>query len=261
MYREIILPSVRTRLNFAGAVSRNRTVRPARRFPWLLAGLLTLASSAAAAPGFQELPDLSGNWIRGDFAGLGRSNEPLEPAMLTVDGQRGMDAYDFLTDDPAYECVPASWARVWSNPNVVVQIDQSDRNVRLRYEWMDIDRRIPLSDPADPNAERVHMEGIPTLGRSMAWYDGDTLVIDTVDYAPGYVTTIANLAGLPQSRTMHTVERIRREGEGLVIEITHLDPTIIRRPFVMSISYAPTNFELLDYGCSPEYARIVAPDD
>lgn len=227
----------------------------------MLAGLLTLAPAAAAAPQFQDAPDLSGNWIRGNFAGFGQSAEPLDHTMLTLEGQRRLDAYDFLTDDPAYECVPASWTRAWSNPNVVVQIDQSDREVRLRYEWMDIDRRIPLVDPAEPDGERVLIEGIPTLGRSMAWYDGDTLVIDTVDYAPGYVSTIANLAGLPQSRALHTVERIRLESGGLRIEITHLDPAVLRRPFVMAIEYVPTDFELLDYGCEPEYAGIVAPDD
>ena len=225
----------------------------------LLFALLVFTPLTASAGRIQGVPDLSGNWIRSDFAGLGQSSQ-LNDELMTIEGQRQWDAYDFLTDDPAYGCVAASWARVWSNPNVVVQITQTDGFIRLRHEWMDIDRRLPLVDPEEADPERVYMEGLPTLGRSIAWYDGETLVIDTTDYSPGYVSTIANLAGLPQSRTMHTVERIRREGEGLAIEITHLDPTIFREPFVMTIGYARTDYELLEYGCSPDDASIVAPN-
>ena len=245
-------------------IRRAAPVRSRHRVVVLLCGLFAfatvfeIATVAAFASKVQDMPDLSGNWIRSDFAGLGRSDQ--DAPVLTLEGQRRMDGYDFLTDDPAYGCVPASWTRVWSNPNVVVQISQSDDEVRLRYEWMDIDRRIPLLDPAEAGAQRVHMEGIPTLGRSMAWYDGETLVIDSTDYSPGTMTTIANLAGLPQSRTMHTVERIRREEGTLTIEITHFDPTIFREPFFMTINYAPTDYELLEYGCTPEDASLVAPD-
>ena len=222
-----------------------------------LAFLTLLVSGAVPV---RQTPNLSGNWIRSDFGELGPTDSSFDLEMLTSEGQRLMGSYDFLTDDPAYGCVPASWARVWSNPNVVVQITQAADSIRLRYEWMDIDREIPLVDPSETDAPRVRIPEIPTLGRSMAWYDADTLVVDTVDYSQGYVSTITNLAGLPQSRTMHTVERIRRVEDMMTIEITHLDLTVFREPFVMSMTYAPTEYELLEYGCTPEEAGLVAPD-
>jgi hypothetical protein len=46
------------------------------------------------------------------------------------------DSYDLLTDDPAYECSPASVNRVWSNP-VPIEIEQLPDRVILRYEYME----------------------------------------------------------------------------------------------------------------------------
>ncbi len=219
-------------------------------------------AQSACWPSFSQesqSPDLSGNYIRGDFVGLGESDQLIDRELLTIEGRRRWDAYDYTTDDPGYGCVPASWTRVWLNPNVVVQVNQASDHVRLRYEFMDLDRVIPLVSP-DEAAERGEIDGLPTLGRYVAWYDDDTLVIDTAEYERGYVSTIAEWAGLPQSRSMRTIERIRRSEDGLTIEITHVDPVIFRQPFVVTLRYPTTDFELLEYGCSPEEASIVAPD-
>ena len=149
---------------------------------------------------------------------------------------------------------------MWLNPNVLVRITQNPDNVRLQYEWMDIDRRIPLIDPAALNPKRSDpIPKMPALGRSSAWYDGDALVIETVDVAPGYVSTMEEWAGMPQSRRMHTIERLRRDGSTLTIETTHVDPAYYRKPIVVTIPYLRTDWELMEYGCSPEEAAVVAP--
>ncbi len=217
----------------------------------LFAAFVCLVGWPAVVAG--QAPDLSGNWIRNG------GTTAFEEWHFTEEGQRRLDAYDFKTDDPALHCIGASWTRVWLNPNVVVQITQARDNVRLRYEWMDIDRRIPLVDPTTANPPRAHVEGHPALGRFMAWYDGDTLVIDTIDVTPGYVSTMEKWAGLPQSRTMRTVERIRRSGDLLTIEITHVDPAMYRKPLVVTVTYPRTQFELMKYGCDPKEAAVVAP--
>ena len=59
---------------------------------------------------------------------------------------------------------------------------------------------------------------------------------------------------------MHTVERISRDGDVLTIETTHLDPAYYREPLVVTIPYSRSDFELLEYGCTPEDAAVVAPD-
>ena len=203
--------------------------------------------------GSAQAPDLSANWIRGGGIEFGEWD-------FTEAGQRAFHDYDYARDDPAYDCIGASWTRIWLNPNVLVGITQAEDHIRLRYEWMDIDRIVPLTEPLDPDPERSHIEGMPALGRSTAWYDGDTLVIDTIDFEPGYVSTMAQWAGMPQSRRMRTVERIRRDGDVLTIETTHQDPAYYRKPLVVYIPYARSDYDLLEYGCTPEDAAVVAPD-
>ena len=199
-------------------------------------------------------PDLSSkNWI----AGGGRTE--FNDYVFTADGKKRFDAYDFKRDDPAYGCIGASWTRIYLNPNVVIQITQKVDSVRLQYEWMDIDRLVPLVDPTSENPRRSNVPGHPALGHSAAWYDGNTLVIDTVDMEPGYVTTMVERAGMPQSRRMHTVERISRQGNVLTIATTHLDSANYRTPVETVIRYQATDWELMKYGCTPEEAAVVAP--
>lgn len=217
--------------------------------------LLRTATPAPVLAQGRQIPDLSANWIRGGGAG----SAVFSAWVFTEEGRRRFESYDFKKDDPAYGCIGASWTRIWLNPNVLVRITQADDHVRLQYEWMDIDRRVPLVDPAAPNPRRSNIEKMPALGHSAAWYDGDALVIDTVDFAPGYVTTMEERAGMPQSRRMHTVERLRRSGDALTIETTHVDPAYYRTPLVTTIQYQRTDWELMEYGCTPEDAAIVSP--
>ncbi len=200
-----------------------------------------------------KIPDLSVNWI----AGGGRTT--FNDYQFTEEGEKRFKAYDFLKDDPAYGCIGASWTRIWLNPNVVVELRQTKEEIRMRYEWMDITRIIPLVDPLAATIKRNNVKGHPALGYSAAWYDGDTLVIDTVDFAPGYITTMVERAGLPQSRRMHTVERFHRDADVLTIETTHFDPANYRTPVVSTIKYRKTDWEIMHYGCTPEEAAVVAP--
>jgi len=221
---------------------------------------VALLCAMTAAPGLPgdafaqaKVPDLSVNWI----AGGGRTT--FNDYQMTEAGEKRFKAYDFKVDDPAYKCIGASWTRIWLNPNVVVELRQSKDQVRMRYEWMDIDRVIPLVDSLAANPKRNNVKGHPALGYSAGWYDGDTFVIDTVDVAPGYITTMVERAGLPQSRRMHTVERLTRNGDVLTIETTHVDPANYRTPVVSTIKYQKTDWELMKYGCTPEEAAVVGP--
>lgn len=202
----------------------------------------------------QKIPDLSGNWIRGGGSVV------FSPWDFTAEGERKYKSYDFMKDDPGYGCIASSWARAWMNPNVLVRITQNADHVRLQHEFMDIDRVVPLVAPASANPARsAAIPGMPSLGRSSAWYDGDALVIETVDIAGGWLATMEMWAGLPQSPRMHTVERLRRSGDRLTIEATHVDPSYYRKPVVVTIPYQRTDWELMHYGCMPEEAAVVKP--
>jgi len=215
---------------------------------------IVVAFCCPAESSAQGIPDLSGNWIRGG------GQVVFGPYALTDAGERKFQSYDFMKDDPDYGCIASSWTRAWMNPNVLVRITQSADGVRLQHEFMDIDRRVPLVDPAAANPKRsAPIPKMPTLGRSSAWYDGDALVIDTVGIPEGWLATMEKWAGLPQSPRMHTVERLRRTGNALTIEATHFDSAYYRTPVVVTIPYEKTDWELMKYDCRPEEAAVVAP--
>lgn len=221
----------------------------------LLLAVACLMGCATDAAAQATRPDLSGNWI------LNGGKTTFGEWHLTDDGERRFKAYDFKKDDPSLKCIGSSWTRVWLNPNVLVKIAQSAADVRLQYEWMDIDRRIPLVDPTAARPKRsVPIPMMPALGTSVAWYDGDTLVIETRDVAPGYVSTMQEWAGLPQSRMMRTIERLSLANPNLLnINITHVDPANYRDPLIVNITYPRSKFELMKYGCDPKDAQITEP--
>ncbi len=226
----------------------------ARVTPFLIVLLTSVLWPAASRA--QQIPDLSGNWIRGGGSVVFSAWD------FTAEGARKYKSYDFMKDDPGYGCIASSWARAWMNPNVLVRITQASGHVRLQHEFMDIDRVVPLVAPGSTNSVRsAAIPGMPSLGRSSAWYDGDALVIKTVDIAGGWLATMEMWAGLPQSPRMQTVERLRRAGDRLTIEATHVDPSYYRKPVVVTIPYQRTDWELMHYGCMPEEAAVVKPRD
>jgi len=214
---------------------------------WLISG-----SSVAHA---QQRPDVSGNFM------LNGGKTTFGEWHLTDAGERRFKAYDYKKDDPALKCIGTSWTRVWLNPNVLVKITQNPNDVRLQYEWMDIDRRIPLVDPTVARVKRsAPIPNMPGLGTSVAWYDADALVIETRDVEPGYVSTMQEWAGLPQSRMMRTIERLSLADPNLLrIQITHVDPANYRDPLPVTITYPRSKFELMHYGCDPKDAQITEP--
>ena len=183
--RDGVLSSCRTTSTLGWDPWATVVFRVPRPLAWLF---VAAAMFATPDEGLAQMPDLSGNWIRGGRLEFGEWS-------LTDEGRRGLEAYDFKTDDPAYRCLAASWARAWMNPNVVVRITQSAKEVRFQHEFMDIDRRLPIVEAAQANPPRVSIQGQPALGSSTAWYDGDSLVIETTDVGPGYVSTMQEWAG------------------------------------------------------------------
>lgn len=197
-------------------------------------------------------PDFGGTWI---LTNGGKQHAPV----LTAYGASFKSSYDFKNDDPSLLCIPASWARVFANPNTPFEITQNDAGVRIRHELFDIDRTVPLSP------DFMHDRGEPkysTLGDSVAWYDGDDLLIHTINYGDEtrVLSTIRNWAGLPQSPLMVTLERYRIEDGRLLLEITHYDPIMYAELLVASYQFRrETEWTVEHYGCDPDWASVVTP--
>ena len=212
-------------------------------------GLLTSPALAA--------PDLDGVWI------LYRAEKFGRPS-LTEEGELKKGTYDFRVSDPALQCIPASWTRVYSNPNTPLEFTQHEDRIDVRYELFDIVRTIPLVDSLENIEHGAASTNFDTLGSSVGWYDGDTLVVHTNNYGSEsrVLTTIRGWAGLHQSSLMATTERYTRDGDTLIINITHFDPVMYQEPLTVEYTLdLETEFEVQAYGCDPADAAVNSIED
>ncbi len=198
-------------------------------------------------------PDLEGIW------GMDRSLfRQYSEIQYTEEGQRRLDAFDIHVDDPSLQCIPSGLGRVWDEPDTTVEINQLDDRIVIRYEMFDLVRTIMLTQnghPLQPNPSTVDISGVamPTMGHSIAWYEDDALVIDTLAYSPGNITTLLRYP--LQSEALRSIERIHRdEADRLIVDITYVDPIILAVPLISKNRYLRSDFGITVYGCLPEDA-------
>ena len=109
-------------------------------------------------------------------------------------------------------CLPPGVPRIYIQPFVLEMIQTPGRV--LEYFEFDHHVRQIFTDgrqhPKDPE--------LTWMGDSIGWYEGDTLVVDTVGLNE---KTWIDRGGLPHSDQLHVIERIRRPShEALEIAIT-----------------------------------------
>lgn len=162
-------------------------------------GLLAVASLACAQPA----PDLSGVWLAtSERTGGG---EPM-PA-LTARARADQMAYDPLTD-PVIRCVPPGFPR--SGPTIYpLEIVQTERMVLILYETFGMIRRVYMDGRPMPDYLPASL-----MGFSRGRWEGEELVIETTNYAPGLL--VSN--GVFQYGDMSVIERYRLVDGGRGLE-------------------------------------------
>lgn len=205
-------------------------------------------ASAAAVAAQGNRAHLDGVWILADSARF----ESLE---LTPAGEAARAKYDYLTNDPGMKCIPASITRVMHTPSPPIEIRQHDDHVEINYEFMDVHRRVGLQPGLSAKSAPYAVPAFPHLGRSVARYEGDALVIETDDIGAGVHDTLG-MPGLPQSSQMRTVERFVANGNRMEIAVTHSDPVFYVKPYTATFSYLRLpDGKILPWGCTPEEAN------
>lgn len=198
--------------------------------------------------------DIFGTWL---LAPANRSTSGPQPMMdaLTEAGLRAVRAYDPFTDDPTFRCDPVAIRRVWFAPGTPLAIVRNENTIVLRFEWMDVERIVHLDRTTHPeDGERT------SLGHSIGHFDGDTLVVETANYAAGVLRQYVETPGEPTRGMLHsdalrTTERIRFDAESnrLIVAIEHEDPVYFSRSFdVVTAEYRPTDLVPEPFGCRPE---------
>jgi hypothetical protein len=179
------------------------------------AGIHQTGAVAAAVVTPAGVSGLNGIWSRVTGGGgggpqLGGANR--QAWVLSEAGQRALAAYDPVLDDPALRCNPVSIVRLWGNGDLTQITEESDR-VTIHHEWMDAERIVHLGAREHPSETPENV-----LGHSIGWYEGDTLVIDTIGYPAGM---LHQHPGLPHSDKLHTVERLTLNGAGDGFELAY----------------------------------------
>jgi hypothetical protein len=128
--------------------------------------------------------------------------------------------------EPHARCKPSGGARQMQTPYGVEILD------------LPALQRIYIFDIGGPHSYReVFLDGrthprrlVPSAyGHSIGWWDGDTLVVDTVGYNAGFWL---DRRGLPGTERLHTIERFtRRLRDTMTYEITIDDPGAYTAPF------------------------------
>jgi hypothetical protein len=136
-----------------------------------------------------------GPGLEGKKGGPGRGPRPEE----TEAGKTAAAKYDQPFDDPAIKCDPANILFGWVHDRHVNEIKQTDKEITLTYGYMDFVRTIHMDRTEHPKNAKPSRGG-DSLGK----WDGDTLVVDTMDFLPGVLIPIN---GVMHSGQTHIVER------------------------------------------------------
>ena len=136
-------------------------------------------------------------------------------------------------DEPYTACLPMSVPRVNPYP----------WKFAMSYTSKGLSHIYVLHETGDAGAHRVvYMDGrkhpddlLPTWwGHSIGWWEGDTLVIDTVGYNDKFWF---DSRGTPHTEQLHTIERWTRISYGRIVnEFTLEDPGAFSKPVTMKFT-------------------------
>ena len=191
--------------------------------------------------------DLNGVWRgRSAFSVFrGFSEMPLTPAAIAAKEQ-----FEYFRDSPVADCVAPPPPFLVGTNVYLNGIDVLDDRVILRNEYFD-QTRIVYTDGRDhPQDQEPANEG-----HSIGAWDGDVLVVDTVDFA-GHPS--GNGRGVPSGKQKHMTERysLSEDGTLAIVDIVVEDPEFLAEPYIgyIEMVYTP-ELELFRYDCVPELSR------
>jgi hypothetical protein len=166
-----------------------------------------------------SVPNISGVWqVRGferQFRPVEGGDPPWQPwnkqafDARAVAEKEGKPLYD-----PTAACLPSGTPRLIAAPYPVEIVQTPDKTVFL-YEAQHLFRVVHMNAKHPAKVEPSFM------GHAIGWWEGDTLVIDTVGLVK---ETQIDEAGTLHSEQLHVVERIRRVDDTLEIVFTIEDP-------------------------------------
>ena len=115
---------------------------------------------------------------------------------LTEEGDKAAKEFK-REDDPRFHCETTSILFDWTFDGPVNRITQNKDTIVLEYGQFGLKRTVYMNMKEHP-----HNIKLTRTGHSIGHWDGDTLVVDTVGFAPGFLSTPVR-----NSDQLHVVER------------------------------------------------------
>lgn len=229
----------------------------ASKTQYFLAIALLAAPAVAFAQSATDHPDFTGVW--GIYRG-GRGADPkfaappASPLVLKPEYAKPYEARRAVEAESAkrgeqlanasVECKPYGVPAMMSVAIYPVEFIQTPKQVTIIAEAFSEVRRIYLDRP------QMKTEDVAPgyYGRSVAHWDGDTLVSDTV----GIKTSVSVYRGIPHSDQIHITERIRLVAADILHDqITIEDPVTMEKPLTYTVAYRrmQKDYEMVEFVC------------
>jgi hypothetical protein len=189
-------------------------------------------------------PDLSGVWdppYVPDMTKTGKNQKGPGDLPFTEWGASEWKNYHAEEGDYTGACLPTGFVRGINSP-MPLQIVQSPKYVTFLFEWDNWFHIVPVDG-------RGHRNQDPTwAGDSIGRWDGDTLVVDTVNLNG---KTKLDTVGHPLSDQLHVIQRLTRTDLGhIAYEITIDDPKTYTKPWKSSRTFTlRPDWEIMEYSC------------
>jgi hypothetical protein len=188
--------------------------------------------------------DFSGVWEKPyvpDMTRDGKGQKSEGDLPFTPWGEAEWKKYDAAEGDYTGACLPFGMTRSMNTPEPM-QFMQSDKYLGFLFEqnsWFTV---VPIDG-------RTHRDGIATwFGDSVGHWEGDTLVVDTVNFNG---KTRLDTVGHPHSDQLHLTQRFSRPDLGhLTYEVIVDDPRTFTKPWknVRTLTLRP-DWEMMEYSC------------
>jgi len=188
--------------------------------------------------------DLSGVWQKPyvpDMTKDGKNQKGFPDLPFTPWGEHEWKTYDAAEGDYTGACLPFGMTRSMNTPEPM-QFMQSDTYLAFLFEqnsWFTV---VPIDG-------RKHGDGIPTwFGDSVGHWEGDTLVVDTVNFNG---KTRLDTIGHPHSDQLHLVQKFSRPDLGhLRYEVIVEDPKTFTKTWSNIRTFTlRTDWEMMEYSC------------
>ena len=188
--------------------------------------------------------DFSGVWQKPYVPDLTKESKDFTGVAVlpfTPWGDAEWKKYDAAEGDYTGACLPFGMTRAINTPEPM-QIIQNDAYFAFLFEqnsWFTV---VPIDG-------RPHRTGIPTwFGDSVGRWEGDTLVIDTVNFNG---KTRLDTIGHPHSDQLHLVQRFSRPDRGHIAhEMIIDDPKAFTKPWKTTRTFTlRTDWEMMEYSC------------